>query len=161
MIFVTLGTQDKPFSRLIKAVEKQVELGNITDEVIVQSGCTDYKSDKLKIINYMKIDEFNSYLKQADVIITHAGVGTIIQALENNKKIIAAARKEEFGEHVSNHQQQLLESFSNAGYILPLDDFDKLNEVLEKVKNFEPKKFVGNNENFIFNLINEINTLLK
>lgn len=161
MIFVTLGTQDKPFARLIKAVEKQVELGNITDEVIVQSGCTDYKSDKLKIINYMKIDEFNSYLKQADVIITHAGVGTIIQALENNKKIIAAARKEEFGEHVSNHQQQLLESFSNAGYILPLDDFDKLNEVLEKVKNFEPKKFVGNNENFIFKLINEINELLN
>ena len=160
MIFVTLGTQDKPFTRLIKAVEKQVELGNITDEVIVQSGCTDYKSDKLKIINYMKIDEFNSYLKQADVIITHAGVGTIIQALENNKKIIAAARKEEFGEHVSNHQQQLLDSFADAGYILPLNDFDKLDEVIELAKDFEPKKFVGNNDNFISKLIDEINFLI-
>ena len=160
MIFVTLGTQDKPFPRLIKAVEKQVELGNISEEVIVQSGCTKYKSNKIQILEYMTIDEFKYHLKQANLIISHAGVGTIIQALENNKVVIAAARKAEFGEHVSNHQQQLLDSFADAGYILPLNDFDKLDEVIELAKDFEPKKFVGNNDKFISKLIDEINFLI-
>lgn len=161
MIFVTLGTQDKPFERLIRAVERQVELENITEEVIVQSGCTKYESNKMKIIQYMPIDEFNEYLKSASLIITHAGVGTIIQALEIGKIVIAAARKKEFGEHVSDHQQQLLETFSESGYILPLTDFDKLNEVIEHSKNFLPKKVVSNNSKFIENTINEINNLLK
>lgn len=160
MIFVTLGTQDKPFERLIKAVEKQIELGNIKEEVIVQSGCTKYQSDKMKIVQYMEIDEFNDYLQKANLIITHAGVGTIIQALESRKIVIAAARKKEFGEHVSDHQQQFLENFSNSGYILPLTDFEKLNEVIEQAKNFLPKKFQSNNKNFIEKTIKEINDLL-
>lgn len=161
MIFVTLGTQDKPFERLIKAVERQVELGNITEEVIVQSGCTKYESDKMKIIQYMPIDEFNKYLKDARLIISHAGVGTIIQALEIGKTVIAGARKKEFGEHVSDHQQQFLENFSEGGYILPLTDFEKLNEVIEQAENFSPKKFASNNTNFIERTINEINNLLR
>lgn len=161
MIFVTLGTQDKPFERLIKAVENQVELGNITEEVIVQSGCTKYISDKLKIIPYMTIDELNKYLIDARLIITHAGVGTIIQALEIGKTVIAAARKKEFGEHVSDHQQQFLENFSSKGYIIPLLDFDKLDEVIKQAEDFKPNKFESNNSNFITSTIQEINNLLS
>ena len=74
MIFVTLGTQDKPFKRLIKAVEKQIELGNIKEHVIVQSGCTKYKSkqESMKIIDYMPIEEFNKYLEDARIIISQS-----------------------------------------------------------------------------------------
>jgi len=161
MIFVTLGTQDKPFKRLIKAVERQIDLGNITEEVIVQSGCTDYKSDKMKIINYMNGEEFNKYLKEASVIITHAGVGTIIKSLEENKKVIAAARKMVYGEHVNNHQQQILDNFSIKGYILPLRSFRKLNEVLDKVESFKPEKFESNNEAFCNSLEKEIEAILS
>lgn len=160
MIFVTLGTQDKPFARLIKAVEKQVELGNISEDVVVQSGCTKYKSDKIKIINYMSIDEFNNYLKNANLIITHAGVGTIIQALKLRKTIIAAARKQEFGEHVSNHQQQLLDNFAKSNFILPLNNFDELDKVIEEAHHFVPNEFIENNKNFISKLTDEINYLI-
>ena len=69
MILVTLGTQDKPFERLIKGVEKQIELGNIKDEVIVQAGCTKYKSNKMKILKYITINDFNKLLEDADFII--------------------------------------------------------------------------------------------
>ena len=62
MILVTLGTQDKEFPRLIQAVEKQIELGNIKDEVIVQAGSTKYKSNKMKIVDYIPIKEFSSLL---------------------------------------------------------------------------------------------------
>ena len=70
MILVTLGTQDKPFKRLIEAVEKQVELGNIKDEVIVQSGCTKYKSDKMKIVNYIPMKEFSKLMKELKTLLT-------------------------------------------------------------------------------------------
>ncbi|MCF0124293.1 MAG: hypothetical protein HUJ68_00775 [Clostridia bacterium] len=160
MIFVTLGTQDKTFPRLIQAVERQVELGNIKEEVIVQSGSTNYESDKIKIINFMSKEEHSKNLKDADLIITHAGAGTIIEALEMNKVVIAGARKKEFGEHVNNHQEQLLENFSQAGYVLALNDFNKLDEVIKCAKDFNPNKFKHNNENFNQKLLDEINFLL-
>lgn len=149
MILVTLGTQDKPFRRLIEAVEKQIELGNIKDEVIVQAGCTEYETNKMKIVDYMPIAEFSELLKKSDFIITHAGVGSIIEGLKNNKKMIVAARKKEYGEHVNNHQEQILENFGEQGYIIQLQDLEKLDEALEKIKTFKPKEFTGNNELFI------------
>lgn len=161
MILVTLGTQDKPFKRLIEAVEKQIELGNIKDEVIVQSGCTKYESDKMKIFDYISAIEFENLYNIADIIITHAGVGNIIMGLKKNKKMIVAARLEEYGEHVNNHQLQILNNFSNEGYILPLNDFDKLNELLEKIKNFVPNKYVSNNSNFLNNLEGIIEELIN
>ena len=163
MIFVTLGTQDKPFKRLIKAVEKQVMLGNIKEEVIVQAGCTKYKTklENIKILQYMSINEFNKNLEKAKIVITHAGAGTIIQALEKNKKVIASARIKVYGEHVNNHQEQISDNFSNSGYVLPLRSFRKINEVIEQAKEFKPKKFESNNEKFIENIEKEIEDLLQ
>ncbi len=160
MILVTLGTQDKPFERLIKAVEEQIELKNIKDEVIVQAGCTKYETDKMKIIDYMPIKEFSSLLEKADFIITHAGVGSIIEGLKQGKKMIVVARKKEYGEHVNNHQEQILENFGSNGYIIPVYDTKKIEEALKKVEKFTPKEFKGNNNNFINMLENKINELL-
>lgn len=161
MILVILGTQDKPFNRLIQAIEEQIELNNIKDEVIVQAGSTKYESDKMKIIDYMQIEEFNKLVQDADFIITHAGVGSILTGLKYNKKIIAAARLKKYGEHVNDHQQQILDNFAENKYILKLDDFKKLNEVLEKVKEFKPEKFEKNNDIFIKKMENQINDLLE
>ena len=160
MILVTLGTQDKPFERLIKAVEKQIESGNIKDEVIVQAGCTQYTSNKMKIIKYIPINEFEELIKKADFIITHAGVGSIIQGLQNNKKVIAVARKKEYGEHVNNHQEQILENFGQQGYIISVYNLEKLDEALKKVDEFKPKEFIGNNEEFLNKMTEEIEKLL-
>ena len=160
MIFVTLGTQDKKFPRLIEAVEKQIEFGNIKDEVIVQSGCTEYKSNEMRIIDYMDSKMFEDYFNKADIVITHAGVGNIIYGLEQHKKMIVAARLAKYGEHVNDHQLQILEGFAKEGYILPLYDFDKLNEVIEQAKTFVPKEYKSNNANFIANIEKEIEKLI-
>jgi len=161
MILVTLGTQDKPFTRLIQAVEKQIELGNIQDEVIVQSGCTQYKSDKMKIIDYLTIEEFQKLMKSADILITHGGVASIIEGLKNNKKVIAVARKQEYGEHVNNHQEQIIENFESQGYILGLKKLDELNKVLEEAKQFETKQYESNNQIFINKIKDEIELLIN
>lgn len=156
MLLVTLGTQDKPFTRLLIAVEKQIQAGNIQEEVIVQAGSTAYESDKMKIIDYIPVEEFNGFIEKADIVITHGGVGSIITGLKEGKKVIAAARLKEFGEHTNDHQLQIIENFTSQGYILALEDFDKLGEVLEKAKSFIPKDFKSNTSYFIEQLHKEI-----
>jgi len=161
MILVTLGTQDKEFPRLIQAVERQIELGNIKDEVVVQAGSTKYYSNKMKIVDYIPIKEFSSLLEQADIIITHAGVGSIIEGLKNNKKVIVVARKKEYGEHVNNHQEQILENFGEQGYIIPVYNLEQLDKALDQVEEFKPKEFTGNNFKFLSQMEQEIEKLLK
>ena len=92
MIFVTLGTQDKSFKRLLKAVEKEKLNGNIKEKVVVQAGYTKYKSDVMEIFDTISKDEFEEYMAKASLVITHGGVGSILTALDNNKKVIAAPR---------------------------------------------------------------------
>ena len=149
LIFVTLGTQDKSFERLLKAVQKEIDNGTIKEEVIVQAGYTKFESDDMKIFDLVSLEEFNEYMEKCDLLITHGGVGSIIDGLKNNKKVIAAARLKQFLEHTNDHQLQIIETFGNAGYILPLNDIDNLHDTLLKVKKFKPKKYVSNTENFI------------
>ena len=150
LILIALGTQDKPFYRLLDAVQKQIDNKVITEEVIVQAGCSsNYKSKDMKIFDLIPIDKFDKLVEQCDVLITHGGVGTIIAGLKNNKKVIVAARLKKYKEHVNDHQLQIIENFSNAGYILSLDNFDELDKVLKKAKSFKPKKYKSNTTSFI------------
>jgi UDP-N-acetylglucosamine transferase subunit ALG13 len=158
LILITLGTQDKPFYRLLEAVQKQIDNKVINEEVIVQAGCSsDFKSKDMKILDLIPMDEFDKLIEQCDLLITHGGVGSIITGLKNNKKVIAAARLEKFKEHVNDHQLQIIENFSNKGYILSLDNFDELDKTLKEAKTFKPNKYKSNTNNFIKLLKNNIN----
>ena len=149
MILVTLGTQDKSFKRLLDAVQKQIDLGNIKDEVIVQAGSTKYESKDMKIFDLIDREEFTNLMKKCNLVITHGGVGSILNGLKNNKVVIAAPRLAKYNEHINDHQLQIIERFEEAGYILALHDFDKLDEVLKKAKKFKPEKYQSNTENMV------------
>ena len=77
MIFITVGTQDKEFRRLFEEVDRLIEKGIIKDEVVAQMGYTKYESNNMKLFDYVSIDGFQKYIKNSDLIITHAGVGSI------------------------------------------------------------------------------------
>ena len=149
MIFVTLGTQDKSFSRLLKAIDKEIEKGNIKDKVVVQAGLTNYKSNNMEIFDLIPADKFDQYIEKSDLVITHGGAGSILTALKKNKKVIAAARLSKYKEHTNDHQIQIVKEFSDEGYILELNDFNKLGKLIEKSKKFKPKKFMSNTKNMI------------
>ena len=149
MILVTLGTQDKEFTRLLKAIDREIEKGVITDKVVVQAGCTKYESKNMEMFDLIPANEFDEYIKKADLIITHGGAGSILTAVKNNKKIIAAARLAKYKEHTNDHQRQIIEEFSKQGYILELKDFNKLGKLIQKSKSFKPKKFTSNTKNMI------------
>lgn len=154
MILVTLGTQDKEFKRLLEAIDKEINNGTITDKVIVQAGCTKYESKNMEIFDLIPANEFDEYIKKADLIITHGGAGSILTGVKHNKKIIAAARLAKYKEHTNDHQRQIIREFSDQGYIMELKDFNKLGKLIQKSKTFKPKKFISNTENMI-NLISD------
>ena len=159
MILITLGTQDKPFYRLLETVQKQIDNKIIKDKVIVQAGISsDFKSDNMEIFDLIPMDEFDKLISECDILITHGGVGSIISGIKNNKKVIAAARLEKYGEHVNDHQLQIIENFADAGYILSLDNFDELDKVLENIKKFKPNKFKSNTDKFIKLIKKEIDS---
>lgn len=149
MIFVTLGTQDKDFSRLLKAIDKEIEKGTIKEKVIVQAGHTKYESKNMEIFDLIPTDEFNEIIEKCDLIITHGGVGNILSAIKKNKPVIAAARLKKFKEHTNDHQKQIIGEFSKQGYILELRDFGKVGKMIEKAKTFKAKKFKSNTKNMI------------
>ena len=149
MILVILGTQDKPFSRLLKAVEKAIDDGIIKDEVIVQAGQTKYISNKMKIFDLISAPEFEKLIDDADLIITHGGAGSILSAIRKGKKVIAAPRLQKYMEHHNDHQKQIIHEFSKQGYILELNDFQKLDKLIEKSASFKPKKFMSNTHNMV------------
>ena len=160
MILVTLGTQDKSFERLLKAIDKEIEKGNIKDKVVVQAGYTKYKSKNMEIFKSVSNDRLEELMDEASLIITHGGVGSILTALKHHKKVIATPRLAKYNEHTNDHQKQIIEEFGRLGYILPLKDLTKLDKMLEKSKTFKPKEFNSNNENFkklITNYIEDTN----
>ena len=64
MIFVTLGTQDKGFERLLKAIDRAIDDGTIRDKVVVQAGFTKYKSKNMEIFTEVSKEELDKYLKE-------------------------------------------------------------------------------------------------
>ena len=161
MIFVMLGTQNNSFQRLLEEVDKLISKNIIKEEVVVQAGYTQYqqKCEKMKMIDFMPREELDTYEQNANFIITHGGVGSIITSLEKGKKVIAVPRLHQYGEHVNNHQTEIVEKFNQGGNIIGLQSVEELEEAIKKVQDFEPKPYIENNkkmleiiENFIDNI---------
>ncbi len=158
MILVLLGTQNNSFHRLLEEVEKNIEDKTIKEEVIVQAGYTKYESNKMKIMDLMSKEQLSKFQDEASLIITHGGVGSIVSSIEKGKKVIAVPRKHEYGEHVNNHQIQIVKDFNDKGYIIGIENVEDLKGAIIKSKIFEPVKYQPNNqkmlkiiENFIEN----------
>lgn len=149
MILVMLGTQKNDFSRLLKEIEKCIEEGIIKENVVVQAGATKYKTDKMQIFDLIAKEELDKKKEEARIIITHGGVGSIVGALKMKKKIIAVPRLKEYGEHVNDHQKQIVENFDKQGYIKGIFEVRDLKKALQEIESFTPKEFVSNTKSII------------
>ena len=161
MILVMLGTQNNSFHRLLKKIEKLLDEGKIKEEVIIQAGYTKYQpqNEKMKILDFVPKEELEKLQEKASFIITHGGVGSIITSLEKGKKVIAVPRIHEYGEHVNNHQKEIVEKFNKNGNIIGIKSVEELEQALEKIEKFEPKPYTEDNtkmlkiiEDFIENI---------
>jgi UDP-N-acetylglucosamine transferase subunit ALG13 len=140
MIFISYGTEKYKFDRLTIALENLIYDEKYSGEsFIVQMG---YSFKNLNAINNIKSfdfcnnDDFNEYIKNADCIITHGGVGNIFTILKSNKIPIVIPRLKKYGEHVDDHQIQIVEELAKRKLIIPLLDISNLKEYLINHKLF-------------------------
>lgn len=115
MIFITTGFQF-PFDRLIKAID-QVAPELDVSPIIAQIAQSNYEPSNMEILNFVSPTKFNSYLTNAKLIISHAGMGTIISALELNKPIIVMPRLKKYGEVTTDHQLATARELEKLNYI--------------------------------------------
>ncbi len=149
MILVLLGTQNNSFHRLLEEIQKNIDDGNIKEKVVVQAGYTKFESKDMTIYNQLPKEQLQELIKEADLIITHGGVGSIISSITNGKKVIAVPRLQKYKEHVNDHQLDIINSFNESGYIIGIHGVEELKEALKKVPDFEPKEYVQNTGNII------------
>lgn len=152
MIFITLGSQKFQFNRLLIAVDELIETGIITEEVFAQTGYSDYRPKNYSFKEFLDRDEFEECEEKADIVITHGGTGAIIGAVKKGNKVIAVPRLAKYGEHVDDHQQQLIAQFKNQNLICGIDDCEDLEEALMYVNNHAFDKYVSNTEKIVYSI---------
>jgi UDP-N-acetylglucosamine transferase subunit ALG13 len=102
VIFVTVGGQ-LPFDRLVREVDQWAkEQGR--DDVFAQIGASDSPPEHIRWARFLSPPEFKEKAREADVIIAHAGMGSILTALELGKPIVVMPRRANLGEHRNDHQ---------------------------------------------------------
>ena len=149
MILVLLGTQNNDFHRLLDEIEKNIENENINEEVIVQAGFTKYKSDKMHIFDLKPKEVIDNLVDEADFVITHGGVGSILMAIKKDKKVIAVPRLAEFNEHVNDHQRQIVEIFNDKNYIIGVQTMEDLADAIKQIDDFNPVQYSGDNSKML------------
>lgn len=131
MIFVTVGTHEQQFNRLIRSVDNLKRDGFIQEEVFIQTGFSTYvprycKWDKLLPYNGMK-----KMVETARLIITHGGPSSIIMPLQIGKVPIVIPRQKKYGEHVNNHQVEFVKIVSEKlKNIIPVYEITELKNVI-------------------------------
>lgn len=134
MIFVTVGSRNYPFDRLFKKLDELYEDGTLTERMFAQIGTSTYKPKHYEFKDFISPDEFMKKIKEADIVVSHGASGSIMKALNEDKKVIAVTRLEKYGEHINDHQIQNNEAFSNNGYVLMADlELNNLGECFKKI----------------------------
>ena len=138
MIFATIGTQ-APFDRFVKMLDEVCE--GINEEVVCQTiGCA-YEAKNIRIIGFVAPDEFNRIFSEARLIIAHAGMGTILSALKQQKPLIIVPRLASLGEHRNDHQMATAMRMHELGYVNVAYDKAQLADLLSK--DLKPMKTIG------------------
>lgn len=159
MIFVTLGSQKFQFNRLLRALDDFVGKGDITDDLFAQTGYSNYSPLCFKYKSFLDRDEFAALEHKADIIITHGGTGAIIGAVKNGKKVIAVPRLAKYGEHVDDHQLQIITQFSKMNFIEACMDCSELVQCIKKVRETNYSQYVSNTGTYIEKIDNFIKTM--
>ncbi|MDG4658481.1 PssE/Cps14G family polysaccharide biosynthesis glycosyltransferase [Ectobacillus antri] len=155
MIFVTVGSQKFQFNRLLEEIDRLVEEHKIgADEVFAQIGYSTYQPRLYRFQKFLNKEEFLEKIEACTIIITHGGTGSIINGVKRGKKVIGIPRMMEYGEHVDNHQFEIIEQFANSNMIYSIVDIKELEEALVTVTNLSFRKYESNTENII-NILNE------
>lgn len=146
MIFVTLGSQKFQFNRLLKKIDELVEEKVITEKVFAQIGYSDYIPKNYEYEKFLNREDFAKKMKESNIVITHGGTGAIIGAVKAGNKVMAVPRLAKYGEHVDDHQLQLLKEFEEMGIIEVCYNLNKMKVAYENLLKKEYKNYISNTQ---------------
>lgn len=127
MIFVTVGTHEQPFNRLVESIDNLKRDGVIQEEVVIQIGYSTYEPKYCKWQKLFPYQEMVKLVDEARIVITHGGPSSFIMPLQIGKSPIVVPRKQEFNEHVNDHQVSFSKVVAERmGTIIVVEDLDKL-----------------------------------
>lgn len=131
MIFVTVGTHEQQFDRLIKGIDELKQRGIINEDVIMQTGFCTYEPRFCSWKNLFPYQDMCEYVRNARIVITHGGPSSFIMPLQIGKIPIVVPRQEKFGEHVNNHQVEFANAVAERNKnILVVNDLDELENII-------------------------------
>ena len=133
MIFVVVGSQKFPFERLIREVDLLKEKGIIVDDVFAQIGPSSYIPRHLRWERYLDKGLFDEMIQKCDLLVTHAGEGSIMTGLLCRKKVIAVPRYARLGEHVSDHQLEIARALEKQHNIINVEKIEDLGRSIQTI----------------------------
>lgn len=134
MIFITLGTHEQPFDRIIREVNRLIKQDIIKEEVFMQVGYCYNIIPLCPHEEFLSLVEMNEYIKKARVAVVHGGLGSIMQVFINKKIPVVVPRQAQFGEHVDDHQVLFSKRIAGDKKILAVFDIEELGD---KIVNYE------------------------
>ncbi len=165
MIFVTVGTHEQQFNRLVKKIDTLVAKKIIKEEVFIQTGFSSYEPKHCKWSQWLSFSDMEKKISEAHIIITHGGPSSFIMPLQLGKVPIVVPRAREFDEHVNNHQVTFVKFVADKKKnIIPIYDVNDLELAIvnyDKISSEMNRDFGSNNEKFVENFEKIVNAMFK
>ena len=131
MIFVTVGTHEQPFNRLVKKIDELKGNGTIQDDVFIQTGFSTYEPKNFQWSKLLPYNQMIKNVEDARIVITHGGPASFIMPLQIGKTPIVVPRQHQFNEHVNDHQVEFARNVAKRmGTIIPVEDIETLGDVI-------------------------------
>jgi UDP-N-acetylglucosamine transferase subunit ALG13 len=130
--FVSVGNAHQPFTRLIRAVTAIAHA--LPQPVVVQHGHTPFDSFECGGVTFFDILAFESAVSEAEVLILHAGAGSVIHALGAGKAPVVMARRAAFGEHVDDHQVEFARELALTGRVVVVEHSADLKAAIKRAR---------------------------
>ena len=165
MIFVTVGTHEQPFNRLIKAVDELKRDGVITEDVMMQTGFSTYEPRYCKWSKLISYQDMVKNVENARIVITHGGPASFIMPLQIGKTPIVVPRQHKFEEHINDHQVEFARNVvERMGTIILVEDIEKLGKIIteyDEIVSGMRHRMCSNNKNFCVKLENIVADLTQ
>lgn len=161
MIFVTVGTHEQQFNRLIEYMDKWGATHK--EKVIIQTGYSTYRPKNVEYSKFYPYQKMIELVTRARIVITHGGPSSFIMPLQIGKTPIVVPRQHKYAEHVNDHQLKFAKEVeSRMGIIVVVEDVEKLNDIIKNYEDIKRKENnIGNNDKFCMNLEKLVNELFE
>lgn len=134
--FVSLGNATQPFNRLLDAVVAIVSM--LPEPIVVQYGNTPFSNGEFTASPFLELSEFIRYIEDADLLILHAGAGSVIHAINAGKVPVVMPRRAKYGEIVDDHQLEFARALAEKGKVVIAEEPEQLADAVRRALKLQP-----------------------